>query len=546
MFAISLYGLALSLGGATAAFAFWKFLNLLILPYTSSLRYLPGPPSSSWIYGNLKEIFHADNSVLHETWFEKYGATIRYKTLFNSDRLSTMDTKALNHILTHPSIYHKTAEARYNLARVLGNGLVVVEDEQHRKQRKIMNPAFGSAQVRDLTEIFMAKANELRDLWAAEVSQSADPVRLDVSLGLSRMTLDVIGIAGFDYKFDALNPSGAANELNEAFKSAFRAVSTASFSVIRMLQANYSVFRILPDKVTRKVVTARTKMERIGMQLVADKKMAVVEALQGNSKGGELQNRDLLTLLIKANMSPNVPESQRLSDNEVLAQVPTFLAAGHETTSNATTWCLWALAQVPKIQQKLRTEILSVPTENPTMEEVQALPYLDAIVRETMRLHAPIPAIFRVATRDDVIPLETPFVDVRGQTHNYIRIDKGSDIFISVLALSRAKSLWGEDAHEFKPERWISGVPDAVASISGVWGNTLSFNGGPRSCIGYRFAIVEIKCLIFALVRAFEFSLALPVEEIVKRALIVSRPLVRSEMEKGAQMPLLLKPYRPA
>jgi len=71
----------------------------------------------------------------------------------------------------------------------------------------------------------------------------------------------------------------------------------------------------------------------------------------------------------------------------------------------------------------------------------------------------------------------------------------------------------------------------------------MSFLGGARACIGYRFSLVEMKALIFTLVRTFEFEPAVPADEIVTKVVLVQRPYVRSEMEKGCQMPLLVKPY---
>ena len=133
-----------------------------------------------------------------------------------------------------------------------------------------------------------------------------------------------------------------------------------------------------------------------------------------------------------------------------LVEVPTFLVAGHETTSGATMWCLFALSQAADVQRKLRAELLAVGTDTPTMDELNALPYLDAVVRETMRVHAPVPSSIRIATRDDVIPLSTPYVDVHGQVHDAVRVSKGTPIFIPILAINRSKALWGEDAHEFK------------------------------------------------------------------------------------------------
>ncbi len=98
-----------------------------------------------------------------------------------------------------------------------------------------------------------------------------------------------------------------------------------------------------------------------------------------------------------------------------------FLVAGHETTSNSTMWCLFALTQAPYVQRKLRDELMSVGTDTPTMDELMALPYLDAVTRETLRLHSPVPITARVATKDDVIPVNTPYTDRNGRVQTTIR-----------------------------------------------------------------------------------------------------------------------------
>jgi len=350
--------------------------------------------------------------------------------------------------------------------------------------------------------------------------------------------------SGFNYDFDSLNINGGQNELSAAFDVMFMSLTSARFSISAVLRGNIPLFRLIPNAMSTRTEVAQSVMRRIGMQLVAQKKAEVMKAAQAGEKAISkgLQSRDLLTLLIKANMSTDIPESQRLSDDDVLAQVPTFLVAGHETTSNATTWCLFALAQAPEIQEKLREELWNVPTENPTMEELNGLPYLDSVVRETMRVYAPVTNTIRVAAKDDVIPLNKPYTDVHGQVHDSVRISKGTTIPVPILAMNRLKELWGEDALEFKPERWEA-IPDTVEHMPGVWSHMMSFLGGARACIGYRFALVEMKALVFTLVRAFEFDLAVPVQEITNRPALVQRPFVRSEMEKGSQLPLLVKPY---
>ena len=98
-----------------------------------------------------------------------------------------------------------------------------------------------------------------------------------------------------------------------------------------------------------------------------------------------------------------------------------FLLAGHETTSSSSTWALYLLSRYPAAQRKLREELLSVETESPTMDELMALPYLDGVVRETLRLHSAIGMLTRVAAKDDVIPLSEPFTDRNGEVQHEIR-----------------------------------------------------------------------------------------------------------------------------
>ena len=84
-------------------------------------------------------------------------------------------------------------------------------------------------------------------------------------------------------------------------------------------------------------------------------------------------------------------------------------------------WCLFALTQAPEVQRKLREELLSVDTDKPNMDQLNSLPYLDAVVRETLRVHTPVPSTLRVAKKDDVIPVSEPFVDRYGVVQDDIK-----------------------------------------------------------------------------------------------------------------------------
>ncbi|KAJ8489630.1 hypothetical protein ONZ51_g2815 [Trametes cubensis] len=456
--------------------------------------------------------------------------------------LWTADPLTVRHIL-HSGNYSKPWETRVSAAKVIGDGVLVAEGERHRGQRAVLNPAFGPAQIREFVPIFIEKAAELRDVWLDALSVQGERPVINVLEGLKKMTLDVIGLAGFDYHLEALNAHGKPNELNEAFYQLFSV--TPPLSLYRLLMDNLPFLDFFPDRRARAVRRAQATMRRIGMELIQDRKAAVLREVtgqRGTIDKKDLPGKDLLTLLIKANMATDIPEHKRLSDEEVLSQIPTFLVAGHETTSTAAAWFLFALTQSPDVQSKLREELLAVDTESPTMEQLTSLTYLDHVVRETLRLHAPVTFTLRGAERDDVIPVSQPFVDRYGQLQHEIRIAKGNRIIIAILALNQSTAIWGEDALQFKPERWEN-PPKEAAEIPGAWSNMMTFSGGPRACIGFRFSIIELKALVFTLVRAFEFQLAVTPDDITRVGMFTQRPALKSELAKGAQMKLVVRPY---
>ncbi|KAH0835842.1 cytochrome P450 [Lanmaoa asiatica] len=528
--------LLLAAFASVTAFGLWKFFQFAYHQFTSPLRQLRGPQCNKLdLWKSTRPSYccvsHCECAVLQEEWVRQYGSTLTYKGAFCKNQLFTVDARAINYVLTHSSDYQKPWPVRYQLVRdarrrfncrrrcsaspagwhPFSSLSLLTANDPLSKQRRVMNPGFGPAQIRALTNIFLEKAVRLRDTWSSEIAKdpagTTSGARLDVIPWLSRMTLDIIGLAGFNYNIDALKANERPNELNEAF--ATMTAAGHKVSILPALQARPAIVHA-DSRSHRTQWDASAKNYYLVPKLVARESATEKGDIEKNS----LRGRDLLSLLVKANIATDVPESQRLSDEDVLAQVPTFLVAGHETTSTAATWALYAITVATRIQTKLREELLSVETENPSMDELMALPYLDAVVRETLRVYSPIPATLRVAMKDDVVPVEKPFADRNGVIHDSIR-----------------------------PERWEN-IPEAVSQIPGVWGHLLTFLGGPRACIGYRFSIVETKAILFTLVRAFEFELAVPVSKIGRKHGAMQQPFLRGDPKSRAQFPLLLKPYK--
>ncbi|KAG8937351.1 hypothetical protein FRC00_006826, partial [Tulasnella sp. 408] len=244
-------------------------------------------------------------------------------------------------------------------------------------------------------------------------------------------------------------------------------------------------------------------------------------------------SKDLLSVLIKSNADNS------LSEEEVLAQIATFIAAGHETTSTAITWALYALASNPEVQKKLRAELAAFPHDNPTMEELNGLQYLDWVVRESLRVYAPVEITSRQPIKDEVVPLSEPVTDVNGKVHHELHLRSGDVIFVHIREINMSPDIWGEDARIFRPERWES-PPGSANAVPSVYANIMTFLAGPRACIGWRMAVAEMKAFIFTTLRTFDIQIDPKLVVVGKLGRIVTRPVVEGQEEKGNQMPLKL------
>ncbi|CAK5267084.1 unnamed protein product [Mycena citricolor] len=505
-------------GAALLLYIFLYIGRALYRDWTSSLKFIDGPPCANPVLGHFMLISDKPDTTIK--WREQYGATFMAKGLFWENQLNTKDIKAVTHILTHGSMYTKTSAAISTGLRLLGAGILSVELDPHRRQRRILNPAFGLPQIRVMNEVFVEKGNMLRDMLTKEIEDGGGRVTLNLSAWFRQVTLDIIGQTGFGYQFNSLESRGKDEaELSTVFGLMFNNPKANLNRAVQFAQAAIPMLESLPLpgwKVTR---FAQTKLRAIGKQLM-EKSKAECAVLAEKDLGS---GRDLLSLLIKANMSADIPESQRMSDDEVIAQIPTFLLAGHETSSTGLAWAAHALSQHPAIQDQLRRELLSLPTETPTMDELNSLPFLDKVIKETMRLYSPAFSTQRMAIHDDVLPLSKPYIDRQGISHDTLPIRRGQVLTIPILEINTDKELWGEDALEFKPDRWDN-LPEAVHSIPSVWAHQLTFIAGPHSCIGFRFTVVEQKAILFSLLRTIEL---LPGSEKVAPAItgLFQRPI---------------------
>ncbi|OAX33610.1 cytochrome P450, partial [Rhizopogon vinicolor AM-OR11-026] len=232
--------------------------------------------------------------------------------------------------------------------------------------------------------------------------------------------------------------------------------------------------------------------------------------------------------------------------------------AGYETTSSelfistsiiwadslfavTLTWALIELSKHSNVQTRLREELL-VFGPDPTYDQLKAnLPYLDAVVHEILRLHPPITELTRVASADDVIPLSEPVCTASGKMTESISVAKGTFISIPIAAINRSTSIWGPDAKQFKPDRWLTedGINGKAKEVQGHR-HLLTFVDGPRTCLGKDFAIIEIKTVLSVLVKNFVFELRDGPETRVEMVrAILTRPRIVGE--GGIGVPLRIR-----
>ncbi|KAK0434770.1 cytochrome P450 [Armillaria borealis] len=499
-------------------------LSVLYLVYKRlrriSIANVPGPQWKSWLYGNLPELLKGEAGEMDFKWQGQYGDIVRVRAALGEDRLLVSDPKTLQYIYQTSRYRFIKPPGRKELGRLLnGTGILFAEGDDHKRHRKVLLPGFGGPEAKFYVPVFFTHAGKMVSKWKELISATEEEsVVIDIPSWTSRGTLDAIGEAAFDYQFGALDDS--AKPLTNAYTNLlFDTFAAATDNTILSL----CLMDWLPVWVHLRM--SRDLTRQVAKQLLIEK----YEALAADKP-----KRDIMSLLVKANVSEN-PKTQ-LSEEELLSQMNTIMFAGHETTANTLSWTFLELARHPEVQDQLRVEIREKErvifargdTEF-SVQDLDSMPYLTAVVKEVLRFNPIVYNIERVAAQDDVLPLSKPVILTIGKT--------GMFIIASVAGYNRNKSVWGDDAQVFDPAHWFRGSASKEVPI-GVYGNLFSFAGGLKSCIGWRFAVLELHAFITEVVNNFEFSLTKESEQIRRENCGLMAPTVEGEMEKGSQLPL--------
>ncbi|ORY07940.1 cytochrome P450 [Clohesyomyces aquaticus] len=498
----------------TGAFVVYSVINwsiyalyiVVIYPFfLSPLRHLP-KPSGSWgpIIAHGPIMFSRPPGEAHLKMMKDCpdAGLIHFRSFFHVDRLLLASPAAIADVLVHKTYdFEKTPWIRAFLKQFLGDGLLTTEGEEHKHQRKHIMPAFSFRHIKELYPVFWSKSLELCDVVKAEMAEKMNDV-LELNHFATQVTMDIIGLAGLGRDIGSLRNS--EDELISTYEEILEPTSEKGIYFVMHLLFPPRFIKMLPWKLNERTRITTGSLKRICTEFVQEKKARM--------KTESEEQIDILSILLRSNT---------FSDQGMVDQLLTFLAAGHETTSSAFTWASHLLAINPSVQTRLRAEIheaISSPkwilTDKVDLAALlESLPYLNAVCNETLRLFPTIPVSARIAVRNTTISSQ--------------HVPAGTLCFIVPWAINRNPALWGPDAGEFRPERWIDQETGRANGIGSAESNYafLTFLHGPRSCIGERFARAELRALLAVFCGSFEMSMADPKEVVRAGGTITSKPI---------------------
>ncbi len=337
------------------------------------------------------------------------------------------------------------------LGRVVGQGLLVNEGEPWRRQRRLMQPAFHQRHLQTYADLMVDAVERAAAGWrAGEVRNVHDDM-----MGVT-MTIVAEALFGTDVAGSATRVGGAISSMME------------EFGRILGLAARFQPPAWVPTRANRRFRASARQIDGIIQSIIAQRKQS------------PSQREDLLSLLIDARDE----DGGGMSDTQIRDEAMTLFLAGHETTALALTYALYLLAQHPEHQARVAGEAARVlGGRRARFDDLAALTETEQVVLETMRLYPPAWALGRQALTD---------VEVGG-----FHFPRGAEFVMSPWVVHRDPQLFA-DPERFDPRRWRDDLQRRLPRFA-----YFPFGGGPRVCIGNRFAMMEAKLVLATLLQRF-------------------------------------------
>jgi cytochrome P450 len=359
----------------------------------------------------------------------------------------------------------------------LGNGLLTSDGENWRAQRRLLAPLFTPRQVSAHAE---AMAESTR-AGVARLARRRPGQRLDMSEEMARLTLEIL-----EHTLFSTGLGRDTSEFQQAVTRYFDTVGRLDpFDLLGLPAFLPRLGRLRGQKTLDWFTTAVNEIVGARRKLLAD---------------GAAAPRDILTLLLEA----QDPETGLgMNEDDLRANIVTFIGAGHETTANALTWTFYLMSQAPDWRAQVEAEADRELDAGPVETLPDRMPVAKAVLEESLRLYPPAAFLSRAAIADD---------EIGGK-----RIKAGAIVTVSPFLLHRHRKLW-KDPDLFDPSRFLGDNRDKIDRFAYI-----PFGAGPRVCIGMGFAIQEAIVVLAHLARAFRFDLA-PGHKVRAQQRITLRP----------------------
>ncbi|CAN6446452.1 unnamed protein product [Victoria cruziana] len=353
--------------------------------------------------------------------------------------------------------------------KILMTGLLGLEGEEWVQRRKLVHPAFHMEKLKGMLPSFSFSCHGMIQRWEKIIGPQGS-CQLDVSEEFKNLAADVISRTAFGSSYEeGKYMFQLQNEADDLFVQGLRTLFIPGF-------------RFLPTKKNLR----RRELER----KITSTLNSIIEKREKEMKLGIAKN-DLLGLLLESNKNHDESGGKGMTRDEVIGECRLFYFAGQETTAVLLTWTMLLLSMHPSWQVRARDEVLEVCGKStPSFDGLVHLKTVTMILYEALRLYPPAAFIDRYTYKT---------VSIGGLT-----IPPGVRLLLPIILIHHDKQFWGDDAAEFKPERFSSGVSNASMHQMAYF----PFSSGPRICLGQSFALIEAKMALAMILQHFSFELS--------------------------------------
>jgi len=432
---------------------------------------IPGP-RGEMLWGSLKVLKRDPVGFLVDC-SQKYGDIVQFRIGppgLGKVAYLVVHPDYIKHVLVDNQRNYKKAVTYDSVRLFLGEGLLTSEGEVWKRQRRIVNPLFHPERVAALGPMMCEVVGEFLDRWSAGATR-------DVAADMRRLTLDVLCRTMFSTDIE-----GDADVIDEALDTVLK-------YAIRRVSFNSGLLNRLPTAENRRFREAVAALN------------GVVERLVAGHRASPPAKPDLLSMMLQARDDVT---GAGMTDGQLRDEMLTFLLAGHETTANALAWCWYLLAEHPEVESEFHKELDSVLAGRaPGVDDLPKLSYTRQVLEESMRIYPPVWAIERNAIGEDEI--------------GGYRIPAGSLVVLSPYATQHCARFW-EDPEVFDPNRFTKEAAAARPSLA-----YFPFGGGPRTCIGKGFALMEGTLILASIGQRYRLAMA-PDARVEPQPLLTLRP----------------------